>query len=109
MRECAPLGEIGAEAVDGDALFAAQVALGDIQADGQWTTLAPAEEDDDPNVFRLDAADVDEGDVIKLFDACCATYDALAAATVRWTQRGTYRPKTSAEQSAHHSVVGGRY
>lgn len=77
-RACAPLREIGVEAVRGDALFAAQVALDDIQADGQWATLAPAEEDDDPNVFLLDATDVDGGDVVKLFDACCATYDALA-------------------------------
>lgn len=78
VRACAPLAEIGVDAVSGDALFAAQVALGDIQADGRWVTLAPAEEDDDPNVFLLDVADVGEGDVIKLFDACCATYDALA-------------------------------
>ncbi|OIR41618.1 hypothetical protein BJP08_07680 [Corynebacterium sp. NML140438] len=76
-RKCPPLGEIGADRVGGGALFAAQVALGDIQADGQWATLAPAEEDDDPNAFLLDTTGVDAGDVVKLFDACCATYDAL--------------------------------
>ncbi|MCQ4616504.1 nucleoside hydrolase [Corynebacterium sp. CCUG 18816] len=77
-RKCPPLGEIGADRVGSGALFAAQVALGDIEADGQWATLAPAEKDDDPNAFLLDTTGVDAGDVVKLFDACCATYDALA-------------------------------
>ena len=78
MQRCAPLAEVGATAVTGVSLLAAQVALGDIQAGGQCVTLAPAEEDDDPNALVLDAADVDEEDVVKLFDACCATFDALA-------------------------------
>ena len=78
VQRCAPLAEVGATAVTGVSLLAAQVALGDIQAGGQCVTLAPAEEDDDPNALVLDTADVDEEDVVKLFDACCATFDALA-------------------------------